>query len=183
MKNKAKTLKKIFFIFSAFSLAWLLTCCNQENIKAKNNPDTSPDLSKKEIWAELVESKTSVIKPEGFDDVYWNSVNKKMDRHAIFNTIVDAIISGKKQAYNIITDSIMTIDEVKAIAGQNTSANSEIKKINENDISSIRMREKWVFDKEKFTIEKQVTRIDFLLKKLDENGDYIGDKPLFYINL
>jgi hypothetical protein len=45
------------------------------------------------------------------------------------------------------------------------------------------MREKWVFDKEKFKLEKQVTRIDLVYKKLDENGEIIGNKPLFYVNL
>ena len=109
-----------------------------------------------------------------------------MDKDKMFNTLVDAVLSGKKQAYNLFTDSVFTIDEVKAMVDKNnivTTENEEIKKINSNDLSMIRMREKWMFDKEKFKLEKQVTRIDLLFKKLDETGQYIGDKPLFYVNL
>ena len=184
-EKKLKIMKKIVIPVIAISFVWLLSSCNQENTTAKNKSIPSTDSTKTEVWAELVESKTAVIKPEGFDDDYWNSINKKVNRQAIFNTIVDAVMSGKKQAYNILTDSVLTIDQVKVLItiGDGNVNNSEIKKLNENDLSAIRMREKWVFNKEKFTLEKQVTRIDFLLKKANETGDYIGDKPLFYVKL
>lgn len=177
-------MKKLIFFFLAISLVWLFQCCKQENNTDETKTGASQD-STKEMWAELVESKTILIKPESWEDEYWNSVNKKMDNHKIFNTIVDAVLSGKKQAYNLFTDSILTIDEVKELVNKNdapVNENAE-KKITADDLSMIRMREKWIFDKEKFKLEKQVTRIDLLFKKMDENGQYIGDKPLFYVNL
>jgi len=178
-------MKKLFFSFIFISLLWLLPCCKQENNSTENKKESSQDATK-DVWADLVESKTILVKPESWDDEYWNSVNKNMDKNKIFNTLVDAVLSGKKQAYNLFTDSLLTIDEVKAILNRSDAANTEnteIKKINSNDLSTIRTREKWVFDKEKFKLEKQVTRIDLLYKKLDENGEYIGDKPLFYVYL
>jgi hypothetical protein len=176
-------MKKIFFYFIAISFAWIFSCCNHENNNAKNNSILSTDTTKTEVWAELVESKTPITKPEGFDDSYWNSISKKVNRSAIFNTITDAILSGKKKAYDILTDSVLTIDQVKTVMDNGNSTNPQLKKINENDLSAIRMREKWIFNKETFTIEKKVTRIDFLLKKLNETGDYIGDKTLFYVKM
>lgn len=178
-------MKKITFYFFAISLVCLFTRCAQESKTVENKVIESSD-STKEVWAELVESKTILVKPESWEEDYWNSVNKNMDKDKIFNTLVDAVLSGKKQAYNLFTDSVFTIDEVKAMVDKNnivTTENGEIKKINSNDLSMIRMREKWMFDKEKFKLEKQVTRIDLLFKKLDETGQYIGDKPLFYVNL
>ena len=178
-------MKKITFSFFAISLVCLFTRCTQESKTVENNVTESTD-STKDVWAELVESKTILIKPESWEEDYWNSVNKNMDKDKMFNTLVDAVLSGKKQAYNLFTDSVFTIDEVKAMVDKNnivTTENEEIKKINSNDLSMIRMREKWMFDKEKFKLEKQVTRIDLLFKKLDETGQYIGDKPLFYVNL
>lgn len=178
-------MKKRIFSFFAISLVCLFTQCTQESKTVENNVIESGD-STKEVWAELVESKTILIKPESWEEDYWNSVNKNMDKDKIFNTLVDAVLSGKKQAYNLFTDSVFTIDEVKAMVDKNkivTTENEEIKKINSNDLSMIRMREKWMFDKDKFKLEKQVTRIDLLFKKLDETGQYIGDKPLFYVNL
>lgn len=178
-------MKNIFFSVFTISLLCLFTRCTQESKTIENKVIESSDSSK-DLWAELVESKTILIKPEGWEDEYWNSVNKNMDNKKIFNTIVDGVLSGKKQAYNLFTDSVFTIDEVKAMVDKNnivTAENGEQKKISADDLSMIRMREKWMFDKEKFKLEKQVTRIDLLYKKLDETGQYIGDKPLFYVNL
>ncbi|MES2139313.1 MAG: hypothetical protein V4511_06365 [Bacteroidota bacterium] len=178
-------MKKATFSIFAISIVCLFTQCTQESKTVENKVIESSD-STKDLWAELVESKTILVKPESWEEEYWNSVNKNMDKNKIFNTVVDAVLSGKKQAYNLFTDSLFTIDEVKAMVEQNGSVStgdSELKKISADDLSMIRMREKWMFDKENFKLEKQVTRIDLLFKKLDETGEYIGDKPLFYINL
>lgn len=137
-------------------------------------------------WAELVESKTVLIKPEGWDDEYWDSVNKNVDRKKIFNTIVDAVLSGKQKAYNILTDEVLTVEQVKEMLDNvqlDEMGGMTSKKIKPEDLSMIRMREKWSFDEKEFKMQKQVTRIDLLLKKLDQTGTYIGDKALFYVNL
>ncbi|MCE9539453.1 MAG: hypothetical protein K8R85_09575 [Bacteroidetes bacterium] len=178
-------MKKIIFSLFAISLVCVFTRCTQESKTVENKAVESSDLTK-DVWADLVESKTILVKPESWEEEYWNSVNVNMDKNKIFNTVVDAVLSGKKQAYNLFTDSLFTIDEVKAMVDKNGSVNTEateLKKISADDLSMIRMREKWMFDKENFKLEKQVTRIDLLFKKLDETGQYIGDKPLFYINL
>lgn len=177
MKNKLQTIKKIFFSFLVISYALFLPSCKQEDKTTENKTVASQD-STKVLWAELVESKTILIKPESWEEDYWNSVNKNMDKNKLFSTIVDAVLSGKKQAYDLFTDSLLTIDQVK----EKLAGNAE-KKINAEDLSMIRMREKWLFDDAKFKLEKQVTRIDLLLKKLDETGEYVGDKALFYVNL
>ncbi len=179
MKNKSKTIKKIFFSFLTITLVGLFPSCKQENSTIENKTVVSQD-STKVVWAELVESKTILIKPESWEDDYWNSVNKNMDKNKLFNTMVDAVLSGKKQAYDLFTDSLLTIEQVKEKLANNGNAG---KKINAEDLSMIRMREKWFFDDAKFKLEKQVTRIDLLLKKLDETGEYVGDKALFYVNL
>lgn len=172
-------MKKIIpFIYIIISL---LTGCKQDANTEKQNTEPALD-STKEMWAELVESKTILIKPASWDDAYWQSVNKKMDNRKMFNTIVDAVISGKKQAYDLFTDSVLTVDQVKEMVYTGTES-PETVKVKADDLSMVRMREKWVFDKEKFILEKHVTRIDLVYKKLDENGEYIGDKPLFYVNL
>ncbi|MES2591571.1 MAG: hypothetical protein V4608_06780 [Bacteroidota bacterium] len=172
-------MKKIIpFIIILISI---LSSCKQEANTEGSKAEPALDPSK-EMWAEVVETKTMLVKPEGWDDAYWQSVNKKMDSHKMFNTIVEAVISGKKQAYDLFTDSVLTIAQVKEMVNTG-SEGTETGKVNADDLSLIRMREKWVFDKEKFILEKQVTRIDLVYKKLDENGEYIGDKPLFYVNL
>jgi hypothetical protein len=170
----------------AFAAVCALTCCKPETKSdAANASDEQIDTTKKELWAGLVESNTSLVMPEGWDEEYWKSVNKNTNINKLFNTVVDAVLSGKKQAYDIFTDSVLTVQQVAEMVGKsgNTAEGASEKKVNADDLSLIRMREKWVFDKEKFKLEKQVTRIDLVYKKLDENGEIIGNKPLFYVNL
>jgi Gliding motility associated protein GldN len=168
MKNKT------FFILGFASLAF--SSCKHDNGTSANGT----------VWAELVESKTVLLKPECWDDEYWNSVNKHVERQKIFNTIVDAVLNGKQKAFNILTDQELTVDEVKDILKNvqlNASGEEESQKITPEDLSMIRMREEWRFDEKEFRLEKHVSRIDLLLKKMDETGVYIGDKALFYVNL
>ena len=143
------------------------------------------DTSSGEIWAEQIQSSTTMIKPGDYDEAYWRSLNKNVDQEKIFNTIVDAVLNGKLQAYDLITNSPLTVTQVQAFLSQNNRGKSKLpKKITNKDISKVRMSEKWIFDKGKFSLVKQVTRIDLLVKKLDEYGQYYGDdRPLFYVKM
>ena len=137
-------------------------------------------------WANVVESKTVLLQPEGWDDEYWNSVNQGVDRDKIFSTIVGAVFEGKLEAYDILTDEPLTIDEAKArIVNLQMIETGEMvsSQITKDDLSMIRMRESWSFDDENFTLRKKVTRLDLLLKKLDFEGVYIGNLALFYVYL
>lgn len=181
-------MKKSIFVFALISSFILLNSCasdNKTNTESVTNNNTTTTTNSN-VWAELVESKTIFVKPEGWDDEYWNSVNKNLNKDALFNTIVEAVLSGERKAYDIFTDSLLTVDEVKELV--KTNANDSINQYNEakvgpSDLSLVRMRESWSFDKEKFKLEKTVSRIDLVYKKLDLSGEYVGDKPLFYVNL
>jgi len=159
--------KIIYSSITIVVLSTMLSCNNKSNENV--------------VWAGEVESKTMVIKPEGFQDEYWMSVNKNVDYDKIFNTIVDAVLKGKKQAFDIITDRVLTLNEVKEIMGL---SGEESEKTTSKDLSAIRMRESWAFNENDFSVEKKVKRIDLLLKKIDPTtGEYLGDKALFYIKL
>ena len=139
------------------------------------------DSSKNEVWAEQIQSSTAMIQPADYDDEYWNSLNKNVDRQQIFNTIVDAVISGKLQAYNMVTNAPMSIAQVKASL---VRLGDTPKLVTKNDISKVRMNEKWLWDKKSNKLTKQVTRMDLLITQLDEAGEVTGnDKPLCYVKV
>lgn len=139
------------------------------------------DSTKNEIWAEQIQSTSAMIQPLDYDDDYWNSINKNVDRQQIFNTIVDAVLSGKLQAYDIVTGSPMNVTKVKSSL---VRLGDTPKLITKNDVSKIRMNEKWVFDRKNYKLTKQVTRIDLLITQLNEAGEITGnDKPLFFVKL
>ena len=164
-------MKKIFLLSIAFAV--ILLSCKQESNSTGNETNISADQVKQDSWAGQIEANTSLVKPEGWAEEDWKAVNKNVDHSKIFNTIADAVGSGQQEAYDFFTDSAFTVDEAKA----------RLENITAEDISSLRTRESWNFDKEKFTLEKQVTRIYLFTQKLDENGDYLGDKALFYVKL
>ncbi|MFY9311211.1 MAG: type IX secretion system membrane protein PorP/SprF [Bacteroidia bacterium] len=139
------------------------------------------DSTKNEIWAEQIQSTSPMIQPLDYDDEYWNAINKNVDRQQIFNTIVDAVLSGKLQAYDIVTGSPMNITKVKSSL---VRLGDTPKLITKNDVSKIRMNEKWIFDRKNYKLTKQVTRIDLLITQLNDAGEITGnDKPLFFVKL
>jgi hypothetical protein len=166
-------MKKILFISLTYIVANSLVSC------------TGDDTANKVEWAGQVESKTNVVKPEGFQDEYWASINKNVDYDKIFNVLVDAVLKGKKQAYDIISDRPLTIDEVKQTMGLDSDPEDPMAEhITVKDLSAIRMRESWTFNEKDFSLEKKVKRIDLLLKKIDPTtGEYLGDRALFYVKL
>ncbi|MGB3946447.1 MAG: PorP/SprF family type IX secretion system membrane protein [Bacteroidia bacterium] len=143
------------------------------------------DTTRGDIWAEQIQSSAALVKPEDYDDAYWKAMNKNVDQQKIFNTIVEGVLSGKVQAYDLVTDSPLTVTQVEAFLSKAKGPKAKGgKKVTEKDLSKIRMSEKWVFDKGRFTLVKQVYRIDLLIKRLDEAGQYTGDdRPLFYVKL
>lgn len=167
-------MRKVVFFGKVLSLVLMTSCSNAD------------DQGKYVDWAGVVESKTTMFQPEGWDDEYWGAVYKDVDKEKIFYTILNAVLEEKIQAYDILSNEPLTLQEVKAmVANLQMLDSGEIKanQITSDDLSVIRMRESWQFDEENFRLKKQVSRIDFLLKKLDSDGAYLGDKALFYINL
>ncbi len=181
-------MKKLVFVITLAGITCFLNSCKNENSSGENNSVNGIDSTKQELWAEEVESKTIFVKPEGWEEEYWQSINKNVNHDQLFNTIAEAVLSGKKKAYNLLTDSVITVDELKTMVTTDATpavvdSNESEPKVGSSDISMLRMREKWVFNKEKFSLEKKVIRIDLTYKKLDEYGKHIGDKPLFYVYL
>ena len=143
--------------------------------------DVVIDSSRNEVWAEQIQATSPMIQPTAYDNEYWNSLNKKVNRSQIFNTIVDAVLSGKLQAYDLVTNAPLSIAKVKSSL---VRLGDTPKLITKNDISKVRMNEKWVFDKKSFRLTKHITRIDLLITQMDEAGEITGnDKPLFYVRL
>lgn len=158
-------MKKVFYL--VISAILILSSCKQES---KNSDETSGSGTQ-DSWAGQVEANTSLVRPDGWAEEDWKAVNINVDQQKIFTTIADAVTSGQQKAYDFFTDSVYTLEEVKARL-------EDVK-----SISAVRTRETWSFDKEKFMLNKKVTRICLFIPKLDENGEYLGDKALFYVKL
>lgn len=143
------------------------------------------DTTSGEIWADQIQASSNLIKPLDFEDNYWDELNKNIDRTRIFNAIVEAVLNGQLQAYDLLTDSPLTITQAQSFLNKANGIQAKTnRKVTVEDFSKIRTVEKWVFNKKRFALTKQVTRLDLFIKQLDEEGEYTGnDRPLFYVKL
>ena len=183
----------ILSIFIA-ALHLMFSSCKQNDSSV--NEHTSADVSgTMELWAEQIESTANTKKPEGWSDADWNSVTKNVDYKKIFNTITESVLDGKQRAYNYISDSVYTLDEIKSMITRSDTIYVEDPKtgkfketvtmvsLKAEDISVIRVREKWNFDKEKFKLEKQATAMALFVNSYADDGSVRGYSPLFYVKL
>ena len=157
--------------YLAISIVLIVSSCKQESKPGETNTAETSGSTTQDVWAGQIEANSSFVKPDGWADEDWKAVNKNVDQQKIFNTIAEAVSGGQQKAYDFFTDSVYSLDEAKG------------RLENIKSISSLRTRETWNFDKAKFKLEKQVTRICLFTPKLDENGEYMGDKALFYVKL
>lgn len=178
--------------FGICLIAFLSACDNQ---KADSETTISTiDTSGKELWAERIESSLSLTRPEGWTQEDWKSVAQGIEQEKIFNTILESVMSGQQQAYDYISDTPITIDQVKGIITRvdsswvddgNGNFKAEVSKITTTakDISTVKCREQWYFDKEKFSLQSKISSIALFTNVYNETGDLMGIKALFYVKL
>jgi hypothetical protein len=146
-----------------------------EDAKPQKAADTASVVFKGDVWAEQVESNTELIKPEGWTEEDWSARFKSLDKKIMLNTILDAVRSGKQKAYDFFTEAEYRI----------TAVDSLLKELNvtPESISLIKVREKLFFDKDKFSLHKQATRMTLCIHKFRADSTVMGDQPLFYVKL
>lgn len=193
-------MKKLLYILSAITI-FLASCKEKPAEQAGNN--TSPSSSSvttppgTELWAEQVESRTDMLKPNDWSDADWNATYKNVNNEKIFNTIKDAVIQGRLQAYDYFIDTVKyTPDQVKnqiinwvdTLYDEDPATGKFVAKTVQNgitskDISAIKVKEKWFFDPKTYTMYKQVTDIAFFVNSYTGDGFIRGIQPLFYVKL
>ena len=148
-------------------------------VRERKMPIAAIDTLRNELWAEQIQSSSPIIQPNDYDDEYWKSLNKNVHPQQIFSTIVGDVLSGKLQAIDIVTGTPLSIADVQAAL---VRIGDTPKMVTKNDISKVRMNEKWMWDKKLNILTKKVTRIDLLIPVLDEAGEPTGnDRPLFCV--
>lgn len=135
-----------------------------------------------EVWAEQVESQTDMLQPNDWPDEDWKATYKEVQKEKIFTTITDAVLKGELEAYSYLFDTIRyTPEQVKnEILNWNEGSDQ---KITVEDISAIKVKEKWFFDPKTYTMYKKVTDMAFFVNSYTSDGFVRGLKALFYVKL
>jgi len=181
--------------FALFAIVLIAASCVNNNTTPTNI--AGKETVAGELWAEQVESNTDIKKPEGWTDADWSVMNKGVDKEKIFNSIVEQVLAGKLKAYNYITDDSLgySVEQVKSMINRTDSITSEdpvtghknisvqTVEVGADDIAQVRMKEKWLFDKDNMHLEKKVMSIAFFKSVFGEDGTVKGITPLFYVKL
>lgn len=134
------------------------------------------------------------IKSPDVDFDWWIQNIEGQNRENFIRKIINAAYSGKIKSYDAYTNCLLTKEQVKDIENFTDSVTLQRSyypyedydtiighKINLNQITRIRFLEEWYFEDNKFEINKKVLGIAPMIKKFDEEGEFRGYMPLFWI--
>jgi len=118
------------------------------------------------------------------------------DRKSLFDVIADAVRNDELDAYDPQDDEFkvrLTASEAEGMMGDSitiltedefgdpTIPSTDYQPVEAQDIVKYRIKEDWFFDRERSIMDVRIIGICPYRAKLDDNGDYQGIKPVFWI--
>ncbi len=132
---------------------------------------------------------------EKINHVLYFPIEPIMDRRSLTQVIYQAVIEGTITPYGTLDDEF-TVQLTKAEVEQTTTrVDTEYIENEYGDVEPVaikeefdpakvkryRVKEEWFFDNQKSVMEARIIGLCPVSEKFDENGDYKGELPLFWI--
>jgi len=132
---------------------------------------------------------------EKINHVLYFPVEPIMDRRSLTQVVYQAVIEGTITPYGTLDDEF-TVQLTKAEVEQTTTrVDTEYieneygdvepvaikEEFNPANVKRYRLKEEWFFDNQKSVMEARIIGLCPVSEKFDENGDYKGELPLFWI--
>jgi len=142
----------------------------------------------KRIW-QVIDLREKINHPLYFP------VEKIMDRRSLTQVVYQSVLEGTITPYGTLDDEF-TIQLTKAEVEQMTSkVDTEFienqfgeiepvpikEEFNPGAVKRYRLKEEWFFDNQKSVLEARIIGMCPITEKFDENGEYKGELPLFWI--
>lgn len=132
---------------------------------------------------------------EKINHVYFFPVEPTVGRQNFVCTILNSICAGELLPYDAINDEFtisLTRAEViekttisETLSYEDSDGNQKEKEIQNpfdaRSVKRLRLKEEWYFHNARSTLEKRIIGICPIVEKYDENGEYKGEMPLFWI--
>jgi hypothetical protein len=180
-------MKKILLLVFAVGLF----SCSKE----KSNETSSSIAQGCTVWADSISAQSPVMIQDGWSEADWAKENK-YNTAKIFNTIKDAVLTGKLKAYDVYDNNEIPMEEFKMILERTDTVEQADEQKPENirqlilktelkaeDIARIDTKEKWYFDETAFKLKKEVESITFLKNSYTESGEIRGVAAVFMVKL
>lgn len=132
---------------------------------------------------------------EKINHVYFYPIEPTAGRQNFVCTILNSICAGELYPYDAMNDEFtVTLTRAEVVAKTTTEetltfedsdgVSQQQKVYNSFDPASVkrlRLKEEWYFHNGRSTMEKRIIGICPIVEKYDENGEYKGEMPLFWI--
>jgi hypothetical protein len=173
---------KINFLFIVFLLGCVLFfSCNRGEEGGKN-------LVTKRIQYDVT------IKSPDPDFDWWMQNIEGSEREKLVNEMINAASNGKVKVYDVVSNKLLTTDDVKGMLKRVDSVQVEnpepphemrdtviIHEVNQREITKIRFLEEWKMDQNSLVFSKKVLAICPMVEAYSETGELKGYKPLFWV--
>lgn len=182
--------KRVLLISFVIISSFVLFSCGSDGEKQEKN-----DQNNKEILTDLIQYDVMIKNTDADQDWYVQNMEGR-NRDEFVKRIMNAASSGEYRLYNYFFNTPLTVDEVNAKFNRIDSVTLQrsyppyewydtvmVTKLDESDITKVRFLEEWYIDKNKLDIEKKIVGIAPLMENYNEEGEFRGYVPLFWIYL
>ncbi len=150
----------------------LLVVCATMIACNKNANTTAETKNTSVLWASNVETMLPMIQDTMWSKENWDEVYK-YDKKTIFETMKNAVVSGKLKAYTAYPAGEMSVEEFK----------TRMADITADKIAQMRFDESMELDTANYTINKKVAFVTFTINKLADDGQIMGMAKLCDIKM
>ena len=145
----------------------IIIACNEKSSVNSTAKDNSV------LWASNVETLLPMVQDTLWSKENWDEVYK-YDKKAIFETMKNAVLSGKLKSFTMYPNGELTPDDFK----------NRITTISADDIVQMRFDEKMELDTVNLILNKKVSFVSFNIYMRDpDSQEIIGLKKLFDVKL
>lgn len=171
------------FVFTALMLlsVTLFTSCNRDENKEKN------------IVTQRIQYDVLIRNTEPDMD-WWVQNIEGSNREMLVKNIIKQVTEGKVKAYDFLSYTPFTTDEIKTMMKRIDSISVErstppydlvdtvmISEIRLSEIVKLRFLEEWSMNEKTLAFTKKVAGICPMAERLTETGEVRGYKPLFWV--
>lgn len=146
----------------------------------------------KSLVTQKIQYDVSIKSPDSSYDPWIQNIGQT-DREKFVSDLMNAVYEGRVQAYDYFNRP-MSLDELNGVLTDTAYRTLTrivppyevfdtviVSKIEISDINKIRFLEEWYMDDQDLVFEKVVIGIAPVAEKYDEEGNFIGLLPLFWI--
>lgn len=204
-------LKLILPLFVVAFLSTGLYAQDAESVKTETSDLDYPDKPLDDVVERKLIGEKRILPYEALreGDILWSKkiwrvidVREKMNlsfaypEKPFFSIIVDGLKDGALTAYSVLDDkfsnpiSSADVEEMLFFADTSYVVDPDTyeekmvvtrNETNPEDVKRFRIKEMWFFDAESSTMRVRILGIAPIIDKLDENGNFLREQPLFWI--